>query len=212
MPTATGKTSATRRRTKWRNASHDERRQLIIGCAMDMLQRKGLGDVTMRNVAKRIGVGTMTLYTYIAGQDELRTAMAMRGFDMLHEFCDAASMLDDHEDRVRAWRGGSRAYIRFAVDHPNLYDLMFSIPPERGGANPAFLGSGFDHLRDKVRLRLQRKGDAEAEIEQVILKSAGRFWIALHGLASLAIANRLGVLGGDLDELLDDLLERVAPD
>jgi len=41
---------------------------LIIETALDLLRRRGPQDVTMRRVAARLGVGAMTLYTYIDGQ------------------------------------------------------------------------------------------------------------------------------------------------
>jgi hypothetical protein len=68
-------------------------------------------------------------------------------------------------------------------------------------------------LIDKVSRRLaQRRGLEGQELEREAMASAGRFWIGLHGLASLAISGRLGVLGGDLQRILEDLLERAAPE
>lgn len=201
------KTAGSRKAAAWRNADHDKRRAMIVDAALALLHQRGLEAVTIRNVAQRLGVGAMTLYTYIGGQTELLAEMARQGFEMLSEGCDASSTLEIDED----WRGGSRSYLQFALDNPNLYNLMFSLPPDKGGVDESILQSGFQNLIDKVRLRLDDGSCNAAELDRRALQSAGRFWIALHGLASLAIANRLGVLGGDLDEVLDGLLECVAP-
>jgi AcrR family transcriptional regulator len=195
------------RQRRWKSANRDERREQIINAALDLLHRKCPTDVTIRNVARKLGVGAMTLYTYIDGQDELQREMARRGFDMLQHGCDEASTLEGEQ----SWRGGALHYIQFAIDNPNLYHLMFSIPGTMGGADDEILRGGFQHLLDKVRGELMAQGMTGRNLDRQARDAAGRFWIALHGLASLAIAGRLSVVDRDIDFLLDDMLARVAP-
>jgi AcrR family transcriptional regulator len=47
------------------------RRQAIVDAAVALANSSGLAAVTMRNVAERLGVGTMTLYSYVPSKDEL---------------------------------------------------------------------------------------------------------------------------------------------
>ena len=194
------------RAKRWRLADHDQRRRLIAEAALDLLRRHGMARVSIRRVADRLGVGAMTLYTYVKGQEDLRQHMIRRGFEMLNDNCNAASTLET-PDR---WRGGARSYIQFAIDHPHLYELMFTTPLPPG--DEALLRGGFSQLHDKVRQRLAAAGHPPAGLDAEATRRAGRFWIALHGLASLAVAQRLVVLEADVDALLDDLLPRVAPD
>lgn len=174
---------------------------------MDLLHRRGPAEMTVRRVAQRLGVGAMTLYTYVRGQDELRRAIMSRGFEMLHAGCRNASTLGS----ARGWAGGARHYVRFAVENPNLYHLMFSTPMA-GVKDGEILQGGLRPLLERVRERLQKRGLKGAALERESLAAAGRFWIALHGLASLAIAGRLHVLRRDPEAILDDLLPRVQPD
>lgn len=195
-------------RNRWASLGHDQRSALIIDTAIGFLKHHTLRAVTMRRVSKKLGVGAMTLYTYVNGQRDLYYQMTRRGFEMLHENCDASSTLGTAEE----WRGGSKAYLRFAMTHPRLYELMFSTPVSEGGADDQLMRGGFTPLFDKTRAQLAARGLTGKKLEQATLHTAGRFWIALHGLATLAIAGRLNILGGDLDALLDDLLKHVAPD
>ena len=80
----------TKTRKRWREADFEQRRQLIIEAAMELLVRHGVEAVTMRRVAERLGVGAMTLYTYVDSQEQLRREMTRRGFEMLREGCQAA--------------------------------------------------------------------------------------------------------------------------
>ena len=178
---------------------------MIVDAAMTLLDRKGLDGVTMRAVAKRLRVGAMTLYTYLDGQDALRRAMVRRGFDLLREGCASQSTVDTDG----RWTGGARTYIEFALARPALYRLMFDtpMPPE----DNALFDEGFAPLRQKVREKLAARGVSDGELDAATRRAAGRYWIALHGLATLAIAGRLHVLEAPLEEVLDDLLVRVAP-
>jgi len=203
-PDADRSTKAPPRR--WRRGDTGARRELIVEAAMKLLARDGLGAVTMRRVAARLGVGTMTLYTYFANQRALHREIVRRGFDMLNQGCRDASTVEIDG----AWRGGARNYIQFATDHPNLFRLMFdtALPP----GDDDLLHGGFQPLLDRVTQHLAHtQGLKGRRLEREARRQAGRYWLGVHGLAMLVISNRLAVLEGDLDTLLDDLLPRVAP-
>ncbi len=133
--------------------------------------------------------------------------MTRRGFEILQGSCEAASTLET----LLKWRGGSMAYLNFAIDNPNLYKLMFDVPLTGAPEDEVILRGGFAGLLDKVTLQMSGRGLCGRELERQACASARRFWFALHGLASLLIAGRASILMGDVEELLDDLLEHVAP-
>lgn len=193
-------------RGRWSAASHEQRSGLIIDTAIDILRRHKLKAVTMRRVANKLGVGAMTLYTYVEGQQGLYRQMTRRGFEMLRETCDRSSTLGTPEE----WRGGSKSYLRFALEHPRLYELMFSTPVSEGGADDQIMQGGFRPLLEKTRDFLEARGVKGKDLDRATM-DAGRFWIALHGLATLAIAGRLNVIGGNIDDLLDDIIKHNAP-
>jgi len=198
-----------RLRKRWSTADHEQRRHIITDAALDLLDRKGRDAVTIRRVADRLGVGAMTLYTYVSGRAGLRQEMIRKGFDLLHASCEKQSTLKTQSD----WRGGAKAYVRFAVDHPHLYHEMFATRlDDHDEAERAILLGGFEPLLQKVRDRLVGRGLNERQVEKEARLQATRFWIALHGYATLLIANRLTFLERDTEEIFDDLLERYGPD
>lgn len=194
----------------WKDADRAARRGLIVDAALDLLHREGLAAVTARRVASAVGVGAMTLYTYVDGQDDLHRAMVAHGFAMIHENCCRAS----ESKRVGEddWWPGARAYVDFAVTNPNLYRLMFDTPvaPDDAAFDQVIHG-GFQPLIDRVRERLAAKGLSGKQLDTEARRTAGRHWIALHGLATLAIAGRMQVLHGKLDDVLRHLIEATAP-
>lgn len=64
----------------------------------------------------------------------------------------------------------------------------------------------------RVRETLAHQGWKGAQLEQMARGAAGRHWITLHGLASLAIAGHLEVLDAKMEDLLNDLMSRCAYD
>ena len=194
-------------RKRWQSASRDDRQQLIVDVALDLLRRKTITAVTIRGVADRLGVGAMTLYTYVDGYNGLKRLMIHQGFQLMRDSCERHSTLDGPEK----WRGGSRAYVQFAIDNPNLYKLMFDLPLGDDPADQQLLHGEFQPMFDRISEQLAHLNLPRDEHEKTVRKAAGQFWITLHGLASLAIAGRLGVLHSDIDHLLDDLLQKVSP-
>lgn len=234
-----------KKRNHWRTLEHDQRRELIVEVAMDLLDRKGVQAITMRQVAQKLGLGAMTLYTYVHGQDELCRAITKRGFDMLNSRCQNASesqqeashkssrtdsqngkqagkqngkqngkqdkQVDSPDAKGGNWQAGARTYVNFALENPALYHLMFSMPIKNEQADKDVITGGFAPLRECVREQMSLKGMSEKQIEQQLPMAVARFWIALHGLASLAISGRLQAYDQNLEPYIDDLLERVAP-
>ncbi|MEM6257032.1 MAG: WHG domain-containing protein [Planctomycetota bacterium] len=195
---------------QWKDLDRDGRRGLIVQVAFGMLQDDGEEAVTIRRIASAIGVGAMTLYTYVDGLEDLHRQIIAKGFELMHASCsDACETGRKHDDD---WMPGARVYVRFAIDHPNLYHLMFSTPVDADDEQfDKIMHGGFAGLHEVVRERLSSAGLNGKALEVETRKAAGRYWIALHGLATLAIAGRMQVLHGSLDEVLQYLVEVVAP-
>ncbi|MEM7680404.1 MAG: TetR/AcrR family transcriptional regulator [Planctomycetota bacterium] len=194
-------------RAQWDAADFEARRSLIVDAGVDLLHERGHEAVTMRRVAERVGVGAMTLYTYVDGQDELRRAMVRRGFEMLGSGCECAGEAVLQE--TGSWIGGAMNYLRFAIERPRLYELMFNtdLPPQ----DADLLEAGFQPLLSKVQEQLGLLGWPQDDLAREARRRAGRYWVGLHGLAMIATSGRLSVLEGELEQVLGDLLEHVAP-
>lgn len=194
----------------WAGADVDGRRRLIGETALALLNEEGLAAVTMRLVAARLGVGTMTLYTYVEGQHGLHREIVRRGFEMLNCQCEEHDEQHGEPAKPEDWLEGAKLYLRFAQNHPNLYKLMFDHPMT--DADRDLLHGGFQPYLEGVTSYLSRNGmTCLDELPKEARRQAGRMWIALHGLAMLAIAGRVCVLEGDIEDVLRDLLPRVAP-
>ena len=209
-PASSSRRTPSRARSAWGRADAQGRHELVLHAAMDLLRTGGVAALTMRAVADRLGIAVMTLYTYTDGLDELRRRLVERGFAIMRSGCE------QHADPPgpHRWREGARRYLRFASENPSLYELMFGVPVN-APQDLRVLEHGIQPLMDAVREQLLASGLSagmeEADLRRRVRVLAGRFWVALHGLASLTVSGRLGVLEGGQDGVLDDLLDAVSP-
>jgi AcrR family transcriptional regulator len=94
----------------------------IVAAAVRLADAEGLAAVSMRRVAERVGVGTMTLYTHVPGRDELTDLMVDTAVADLYEDVDAAARAPG------GWRGAlwqvADVNWRLYERHPWLLDVQ----------------------------------------------------------------------------------------
>jgi AcrR family transcriptional regulator len=93
----------------------------VVAAAVAVADADGLGAVSMRRVAQRLGVGTMTLYTYVPGKAELVALMQ----DAVYAEVAAPAAGEDWRERLRrvAWNNWE-LYHR----HPWLLEAVTARP------------------------------------------------------------------------------------
>ncbi len=102
-------------------------REQIAGTALELIDRDGLDALSMRRLADRLGVGTMTLYGYFRDKDELLDAVV-----------DAAAAERPRRKRGGTWQDELRELARFLrlslARHPALVQLRLTRPIMTPGA------------------------------------------------------------------------------
>jgi len=159
------------------------RRQAIITAARQLAEAEGWDAVTTRRLADRIEYSQPVLYTHFAGKGDIVDAVAVEGFSELRLILkNAREAAGSPEAALRELAG---AYVGFALEHPALYDAMFTLNTELPFGRPEApceLQAAFAELREAVTpLAGGRDPDTLAEVA----------WSALHGVASLTRARRL---------------------
>jgi AcrR family transcriptional regulator len=96
-------------------------REEIIDTALDIADRDGIAAVSMHRVAKQLGVGTMTLYTYVEGKDDLLDGMANAALALIELPVDGT-----WDERIRAALLATRDV---ADAHPSLAELIMTRAP-----------------------------------------------------------------------------------
>jgi AcrR family transcriptional regulator len=183
---------------------HGDLKAALTGAALALVAEKGPKGFTLSEAARRAGVSVAAPYRHFADKAHLLAAVSEQGFIELDQALAAAGegVVDPH-DRVI---GIGRAYVRWAVAHPDHYQVMFGAETNKD-EHPGLLIAGaraFDHLLDAIA-RCQEAGIMRGDDPKGI---AGPMWSMVHGVASLAIGGDLRHVG--IDERPEDLAARAA--
>jgi AcrR family transcriptional regulator len=106
-----------RRRPQKAPYHHGDLRAKLTQAATEILEEQGVTALSLREVARRAGVSHNAPYRHFADRDALLAALAAEGFAQL------AGMLEEAGARGPRQRG--EAYVRFALEHPQRFRLMF---------------------------------------------------------------------------------------
>jgi AcrR family transcriptional regulator len=170
---------------------HGDLKRALTEAALGLVKEKGPKGFTLREVARRAGVSAAAPYRHFADKAQLLAAAATLGFVQLHETLSVAAAKTD--DLTQQVLGMGRAYVRWAVTHPDYYHVMFGSELDKSD-NPALLTAGlraFDDLLDAI-VRCQEANLLPAGDPR---KVAGPTWSLLHGIASLTIGRDLSHVG-----------------
>ncbi len=118
--------------TEKKNYHHGNLHQSLINEATAMIGESGVERLSMRNLALRVGVSRTAAYHHFRNKNELLCAIAEEGFKNWEiHFKD---LLEHEPASVRVWLNDFvRAYIDFAQEHMEQYDLMFGRPIWKNG-------------------------------------------------------------------------------
>ncbi len=196
-------------RAKPRPYHHGDLRTAVLAAAEKILEQEGIEALTLRAVARAVGVSHTAPKNHFGDLQGLLSELAAAGYrrygDVLAAAMNAAG--DDPRARMRAM---GRAYVGFARAHPGLFLLMF-----RGErldmARPA-LRESIESARQALRIATTSIG--AAAIPPLLLAArATASWALVHGFAMLLLdgrlANTLASLpdGGSADVLLEAVLD-----
>lgn len=168
-------------------------RDEILAAATAMIARSGdVSTLTLRAVAREVGVAATSIYLHFSSVEELLTAVKSRRFQELTDALTAAAD-DAGDDPVGRLLARAHAYVRFGAERPGEYAVMFAarlVPA--GGTMPARLTIAadlFDAIVADLRVARRRERPAMDETEATLV--AFHLWTALHGMVSLRLIRPL---------------------
>ena len=165
---------------------HGNLRQALLDTALEQLQSCSIEKLSLRAVAKQVGVSQTAVYRHFSDKQGLLAALAEEGFNELFAQCSQA--VQPHHRAPEAMQASGLAYIRFAAANPQRYKLMFGNSLPERQRHPDLEDSGcraFGMIVSLIELGVSQGDFIEGDIQQ-LSRSA---WAMVHGLSSLVIDN-----------------------
>ena len=98
----------------------------IVAEARRQLAIQGAAALSLRAVARELGMASSAMYRYVASRDELLTALIVEGYDALGGVAEAAAASGG--PAWQRWRAVCRAIREWALEHPHEYALLYGSP------------------------------------------------------------------------------------
>ncbi|MFJ2832223.1 TetR/AcrR family transcriptional regulator [Streptomyces sp. NPDC087263] len=194
-----------------RRYHHGDLRAALLTRAEETLREKGPGALSLRELARDLGVSHAAPSRHFKDKQALLDALAQVGFARMGEALAASQATADETfaDRLGAL---ARAYVGFATANAELLDLMFSIKHDPEASETLVEAS---QNMSVLAIRLIEEGQRRGEVRTGPVDTvAVPLFTTLHGFASLAVSGTLSTesTDSDLENVIAYTLRGCAPD
>ncbi len=101
----------------------------ILAAARRRLTEHGPGELSLRAVARDVGMVSSAVYRYYASRDDLLTALLLVAYNELGEVAETAEAgVRNRADYLTRWTATCRAVRTWALTHPGDYALLYGSP------------------------------------------------------------------------------------
>jgi len=167
---------------------HGDLRSALLDAGLRLLRERSVDDLGLRELARDVGVSPAAIYRHFPDKNALMAALAVEGLERM-----AAAQ----RQATQAAGGGKAgflasgmAYVRFAVDNPALFRLVFGAVQ---ACDP--LDAPIDSVASAMRgLRQDIEALAPADMPADARKTVAlHAWALVHGLAQLVLDGQIPV-------------------
>lgn len=180
--------------------------QQIYQCTLRILEAEGPQAVSMRRVAKEVGVTAMAIYHHFSSREDLLRAVVDSEFEQLVGFFSQSNGKQSFEAEMIHILDG---YVDYALAHPRIFDYIFSVPRPDARRFPddfrARRSPTLNITADIVSSWMKRgklKRDDQWEI-------AMELWAHAHGYLALWRAGRFHLSEDEFRKLVHRSLRRL---
>jgi len=204
-------------RPRSRRGEGERLRDEILTAADELLVETASEDaVSIRAVADAVGVTPPSIYRHFPDKTSLLVAVCLRSFD---SFAEVMRDARDPDDPLESLRALALAYVRYGLEHPEHYRIMFldrlDLSAEQYAEELMSESSSFGVLIETVR-SLKASGILRPELVAMDDFHLGvLLWSSVHGLTSLFVAkpnlpwaDQEALVDGACDLILNGVLKR----
>jgi AcrR family transcriptional regulator len=159
---------------------HGDLRAALLDAALQVLEEGGATALSLRAVARRAGVSPAAPYRHYADREALVSAVAAVGYRDLAERLAAAHAAPSTAEQLA---DVAVAYVRFAIERPALFRIMFSEPCDRDNDERVAATAAVTLYLREIVARAFPQSDPEPLTPAI--------WALVHGLAFLHLDGKL---------------------
>jgi AcrR family transcriptional regulator len=199
-----------RLRKKPADYHHGDLEPALVAAARTILEKDGIEALSLRAVARAVGVSPAAPYHHFADKDALLAAVAAEGFRELTAAME--KRMAREVEPTKRFLGTGAGYVAFAVANPALFRLMFGGSGHRFSTHAGLATAGmasYEVLSKAAGEAVLAVGRDPATVPLTMLTA----WSLVHGIAMLVLDAEVAPEGygvRDPEALATLMLERMS--
>jgi len=184
------------------NYHHGNLKEELLQQAVQLIHEKGVDALTLQVLASKLGTSRSAIYRHFSSKNELMHNVMLYGFSMFDETISPIFEQKNESVEKRLYLMG-KEYIKFALEHPNLYRMLFGekfqdIREDGCDIEDEEQATGFHAL---IALLIEGQEKKEFRVQDP-MSQAQTIHAMVHGLSSLCIDGHI-----HFSDKIDDLFE-----
>jgi len=171
---------------------HGDLRKALVAEGLRLLAVREVESLSLREVARGVGVSATSVYRHFPDKEALMTALALAGLAQL----GAAQRAAAEAAGDGAFAATGRAYVRFALANPALFRLIFASPALAQARADGLMASEAAAMLAANAAAAAARDGGEASLRAV------RSWALVHGLAMLMLDGQVPADEGLIDRVI----------
>lgn len=150
-------------------------RDEIMDMALQITKEQGIDAVTARELGSRLGSSARPIFTVFENMEEVRKSVILKARELYGQYVE-----EGLKNQLK-FQGVGIAYIRFAMEQPRLFELLF-MKATNGAEDVSTILPVIDDHYDRILQSVQEPYDLSTEDAERIYQ---HLWTYTHGIATM---------------------------
>ena len=192
---------------KERDYHHGDLRAALLSAGMAALDAAPMESLSLRALAREAGVSATAVYRHFPDKDALLAALALAALDRMGRDQQAAADAVPASARAEAaFCATGAAYVRFAIQHPELFRLIWRTAPAGDVLSGPIESAqvAMQCLRRSVAAVLPADATPQQQRDLAL-----RCWALVHGLAMLVLEGQVQLHDADIGRVIAGMVPQL---
>ncbi len=171
----------------------------IINAAVSIVENQGIENLTARSLGKKLGTSSRPIFTTFSNMNDV-----LNGVNEFANNLYQSYVIEGLKEPI-AFKGVGKSYIRFACEHPKLFQLLFMKEQDVLPSVNNVLGLIEDSYQAILDSITQSYNVSEKFSKNLYL----HMWIYTHGIATLIVNKMCKFSEKEISDMLTDVFKRL---
>jgi len=171
------------------------KKQEIVDCALKIVELRGGDALTARSLGEKLGSSPRPIFTIFQSMEEVLAEVMKKAYGIYREY------LNQGLKERYPFKGAGKAYIRFAGEHPKLFQLMF-MKEAKDVPNIHQVLMNVEENYNQVLSSITTSHNINKEIAEKLYQ---HLWIYSHGIAVLIATQVCKFTQEDIEKMLTEV-------